>query len=71
MLIQLGLVPVGNLAPLQDSWVEETFWLLHLEAGPVNAAGERRQVQALVVDRAAEDKAADTFLGQEGQGAGV
>ena len=56
---------------MQDSWVEETFWLLHREAGPVNAAGEHRQVQALVVDRAAEDKADDTFRGQEGQGAGV
>ena len=68
MLIRPGLVPVGNWAPLQDSWVEETFWLRHR---PVNAAGERPQVQALVVDRAAEDKADDTFRGQEGQGAGV
>ena len=56
---------------MQDSWVEVTFWHLPREAGPVNAVAERRQVPALVVDRAAADKAADTFLGQEGQGAGV
>ena len=53
---------------MQDSSVEETFWRRHRAAGLGNAEGESRQ--ALVVDQAAEDKAADTFLGQGAQGAG-
>ena len=64
MLLRIGFVLLGNSAPLQDSWVGETFGRRHREAGLENAEVEGPQAVAV------EDKAADTFLGQEGQGAG-